>query len=56
MRPGKLRSWFVINIVPKGNPYRFPSREMDSKNILLVKDVSSIFSCGRLKQMAVRAH
>lgn len=29
---------------------------MDSRNILLMKDVSSIFSCGRLKQVVARTH
>lgn len=29
---------------------------MDRRNILLMKDVSSIFSCGRLKQVVARTN
>lgn len=56
MRPEKSGGQFVTNAVSAGNRCRFPRRRMDSKNILLMKEVSGISSCYRLKQVVERAH
>lgn len=56
MRPEKLRGWFAITLLTNRKSLQISKQRMDSRNVLLMKDVSSIFSCHRLKQMVERTH